>query len=121
MKTILWLSKHAETHTCRLAASIAVVDRAWGKPSQSHKHRHQLDQQDRPITEVDFVGQVDLRRLSDDELRDFRRQELLPTVRLTPWRSRRRTMRTVRTQIPAYASSSGIGARRLARSGEVVP
>jgi hypothetical protein len=46
MKTILWLAKHADTHTCRLAASIAVVNRAWGKPSQSHKHRHQVDPQD---------------------------------------------------------------------------
>jgi hypothetical protein len=55
----------------RLAACNIILDRAWGKPRQSHKHQHRV--QHGAITHVEVAGQVDLRRLSDDELQDFER------------------------------------------------
>jgi hypothetical protein len=73
MQTIIWLSQNADNPNCRLAACNTILDRAWGKARQSHKHQHSVEQRDRPITDIEFVGQVDLRRLTDDELRDFQR------------------------------------------------
>jgi hypothetical protein len=71
MQTIIWLSQRADNQNCRLAACNTILDRAWGKARQSHKHS--VEPKDRPITEVDIVGQVDLRRLTNDELREFGR------------------------------------------------
>jgi hypothetical protein len=68
MRTIVRLSRRAKNPGLRLSASLAVVERAWGKPKAQHRHSV-----DKPITEVDIVGQVDVRRLSHDELRDFER------------------------------------------------
>jgi len=53
------------------AALLGCVAVKWNK--QSYQHKHSVEQKDKPITEVDIVGQVDLRRLNNDELREFER------------------------------------------------
>ena len=70
MDIIFHIAQKGKTDTARLAACGIILDLAWGKPRQSHKHQHSV-QNEQAITHVDLAGQVDLRRLTNDELRDF--------------------------------------------------
>jgi hypothetical protein len=73
IEIVCHIMENGKSDATRLSACSIIIERAWGKPKQSHQHKHSVEQKDKPITEVDIVGQVDLRRLSNDELREFER------------------------------------------------
>lgn len=49
------IAKKGESESARVAAANALLDRAYGKPTQSHEHKG-------------AIGTYDLTKLSDDEL-----------------------------------------------------
>jgi len=70
LQVVLDIALNGENENARLAACSTILDRAWGKARQSHKHQHHMHHEG-VIGHMEVGGQVDLRRLSDDELRDL--------------------------------------------------
>jgi len=73
------IALNSNSDSARVSACNIILDRAWGKARQS-KHQHHV-QHEQAITHVDLAGQVDLRRLSNDELREFELSNLRAAIR----------------------------------------
>jgi phage terminase small subunit len=55
LKTLADIAKDGESESARVSASVAILDRAYGKPSQSVQHSGS-------------VGTYDLSRMTDEQL-----------------------------------------------------